>query len=297
MGHAYHTIVNSISINLLTLTPPPIPHIASTQQPNMTDEWEPLPKRANKKSRHQGPAIVEEAPQPPPQQQEQQQQEPQQQEEEASAGESPQSTRRAAPDKSQMQQVTAAVEERAAQHRPDRGEDMGNDGVAGEFYEYLDHTADVQLHAWGKDLKEAFEHIVPCMLNYMTDLSKVDVDPALTQTFEVEGHDLSSLLFAWLDEFLFRFGSEAFVCKSATILSFERPAAIVAGSAEDAAVTAAKAEGGERQGKYKIKVRAEGETFSLAKHPQGTEVKAITYSAMQIHEKEDRTDLYVIIDI
>jgi SHS2 domain-containing protein len=30
---------------------------------------------------------------------------------------------------------------------------------------------------------------------------------------------------------------------------------------------------------------------------QGTEIKAITYSNMQIHEKDDRTDLYVIVDI
>lgn len=33
------------------------------------------------------------------------------------------------------------------------------------------------------------------------------------------------------------------------------------------------------------------------RHPQGTEIKAITYSNMQIHEKEGRADVYVIVDI
>jgi len=37
--------------------------------------------------------------------------------------------------------------------------------------------------------------------------------------------------------------------------------------------------------------------FDKKKHPQGTEIKAITYSAMQIHEVENRTDVYVIVDI
>lgn len=40
-----------------------------------------------------------------------------------------------------------------------------------------------------------------------------------------------------------------------------------------------------------------GETFDLSKHPQGTEVKAITYSAMEITEREDFAEIYVIVDI
>jgi hypothetical protein len=34
------------------------------------------------------------------------------------------------------------------------------DGCAGDNYEYLDHTADVQCHSWGPTLKEAFESMV-----------------------------------------------------------------------------------------------------------------------------------------
>ena len=40
-----------------------------------------------------------------------------------------------------------------------------------------------------------------------------------------------------------------------------------------------------------------GEPFDLAKHPQGTEIKAITYSAMQIHTDRPKNDVYVIVDI
>ena len=40
-----------------------------------------------------------------------------------------------------------------------------------------------------------------------------------------------------------------------------------------------------------------GEVFDLSKHTQGTEIKAITYSNMQIHHDKPRKDVYVIVDI
>jgi SHS2 domain-containing protein len=146
------------------------------------------------------------------------------------------------------------------------------DGCDGEKYEYLDHTADVQCHTWGKDLTEAFNIMIPCMFNYMTDITTIDIDPKATIEFEVEAHDMQSLLFRYMDEFLFRFCTDGFACKTATILSFDRES-------------------------FKIKVRGEGEKWDPSKHPQGTEIKAITYSAMQIIEEEKKSELFVIVDI
>lgn len=96
----------------------------------------------------------------------------------APSSSAPAPSRHAAPDAANLEKVDSAVLARAASRRAARegGErGMGNDGVAGEFYEYLDHTADVQFHVWGKDLAAALEHLVPCMSNYMTDLSTVEV--------------------------------------------------------------------------------------------------------------------------
>ena len=51
----------------------------------------------------------------------------------------------------------------------------------------LDHTADVQLHCWGKNLSDAFANMVPCMFNYMTDLSTVTMNAEKVIEFTVKG--------------------------------------------------------------------------------------------------------------
>lgn len=48
---------------------------------------------------------------------------------------------------------------------------------------------------------------------------------------------------------------------------------------------------------FKICATGYGEVFNLKKHPQGTEVKAITYSNMQVFDSETVHEVFVIIDI
>ncbi|XP_015604912.1 protein archease-like isoform X2 [Cephus cinctus] len=129
------------------------------------------------------------------------------------------------------------------------------------------------LHAWGDSLEEAFEQCAIAMFGYMTDLERVDM--LQVHEIEAEGHDLQSLLFHFLDELLFMFCAEPFiVARKVKIKEFDRE-------------------------NYRIKAIAVGEEFSIGKHSQGAEVKAITYSAMQILDKPevDRPEVFVIVDI
>lgn len=147
----------------------------------------------------------------------------------------------------------------------------GDDSMKGK-YEFLDHTADVQIHAWGDDLKETFENAAIAMSAYMTDINKIQVSKK--ETISVEADDLKGLLFRFLDEVLFLFNAEPYqISKRVRILEFQA------------------------ENLFKIKAECYGETFSLDKHCQGTEIKAITYSAMRITDEPDHHEVYFIVDI
>ena len=190
----------------------------------------------------------------------------------------------------------------------------GRDGCAGEFYEYLDHTADVQCHSWGPTLEAAFEAMAPCMFNYMTDLSLITEQPAAAVEFVVHGHDLKALLYNYMDELLFRFCTDGLCVKRVHVLNTINVIEIapviataniphdrdIEGDAQtDAVVTSHRDTEAlsSTKNSLTLHVRAHGCLFDRSLHIQGTEIKAITYSNMQIHHNAERSDLYVIVDI
>uniref|UniRef100_A0A4W5PZR5 Protein archease n=1 Tax=Hucho hucho TaxID=62062 RepID=A0A4W5PZR5_9TELE len=132
-------------------------------------------------------------------------------------------------------------------------------------YEYLDHTADVQLHSWGDSLEEAFEQCAMAMFGYMTDTETVE--PIDTVEVESEGDDMESLLFHFLDDWLFKFSADLFfIPREVKVLHIDR---------------------------MHFKILSLNNVYIV---PKGTEVKAITYSAMQIHDI-DKPEIFAIIDI
>ena len=80
-------------------------------------------------------------------------------------------------------------------------------------FEYLDHTADVQIHSWGATLREAFEHAGHAMYNYMVPLDDIRVNERVPELrVHVTGHDEQSLLYNFMQELLFDFHTEFRAC-------------------------------------------------------------------------------------
>lgn len=120
-------------------------------------------------------------------------------------------------------------------------------------------------------MKEAFEQVATAMFGYMTELTAVEIEKTMEIT--AQGDDMINLLFHFLDEFLFLMCDDPyFIVKEVEILEFDKE-------------------------NFTIRAVGRGELFDLNKHPQGTEVKAITYSNMQIYDENDKHEVYVIIDI
>lgn len=82
---------------------------------------------------------------------------------------------------------------------------------------YCFSTFTPRIHAWGKDLKEAFEQCAMGVFGYITDLKMVSIE----KYADVEvsgGDDEKSMLFRFLDDVLFLFNAEPFLIPKVSVL-------------------------------------------------------------------------------
>lgn len=124
-------------------------------------------------------------------------------------------------------------------------------------FEFLEHTADLYIAAYGESLEQAFENAAYATFEGMTDLDKVQ--PQLEDTVEVEGYDEQALLYNWLEALLVKFDIIGNLYSRFKIASIQKTSA-----------------------GFKLKANVWGEPFNPQKHVPKVGIKAVTYHQMEI---------------
>ena len=135
-------------------------------------------------------------------------------------------------------------------------------------YEVFEHTADVGLHGFGRTLPELFIHAAEGMESLMVPLEQVRV--LVSREIEVEGHDLVSLLIAWLNELVFLFDTEYLLFREFEIEVFTET--------------------------Y-LRGRASGEPYNEQRHTLSSAIKAVTWHEAAVEPTDNGYKARIICDI
>jgi len=125
-------------------------------------------------------------------------------------------------------------------------------------FEFLDHTADVQFLAYGKNLNELFENSALALFESMIDTDTIE--SKMEYTASVNSENIERLLFLWLSELVFIFDSKKYVFKSFNV------------------------DINKKDEEYSLIGKIKGEKIDIKKHKFNSEVKAATYHNMEINK-------------
>lgn len=139
-------------------------------------------------------------------------------------------------------------------------------------FEFLEHTADAYIAAYGKTLAEAFENAALAMFNVMTEVEKVEWK--IEEDVEVKAKDEYALLYSWLEALLVKSELKEMLYSKFQISIIERTS-----------------DG------FRLEAKIWGEKFNPEKHLQKVGVKAITYHRMEIIKEPNKITLRFILDI
>ena len=128
-------------------------------------------------------------------------------------------------------------------------------------YEYLEHTGDIGIRAYGVTLEELFINAAQGLLEATADLTTIDTT---TQTeIEVSAESLEELMVAWLDELNFRHEVEEVFFRQVEIREISKAP-------------------------YRLVGVAYGEPADFTKHVVYTEIKSITYHQLIVEQTPDK---------
>jgi SHS2 domain-containing protein len=135
-------------------------------------------------------------------------------------------------------------------------------------YKLLDHTADIGIIAFGRDLPEAFGNAAYAMFDILTDMDRVEETGEFN--LRVSASNTEELLVAWLDELLYRYETERLICKR-----------FVIDDIDDISLSAT----------------VFGEKVDPARHEIKLEIKSVTYHQLKVEKTDDGWTAQVIFDV
>ena len=135
-------------------------------------------------------------------------------------------------------------------------------------YEIIDHTADIGIKVYGKDLKELFQYAAEALFEIICDLS--EVADSIQRGVTLDGDDLEQLMVVWLGELLYLYETERILFKRFEVKGVENNT---------------------------LRATVYGEEFKEGHHSIRTVIKAVTYHQIQVEQKDGIWVSRVIFDL
>jgi SHS2 domain-containing protein len=120
-------------------------------------------------------------------------------------------------------------------------------------FEVIEHTADMGIKAYGKDMAELFTNAAYGMASLITDLKKVN--PKESKDISLEAENREELLVSWLNEIIYLSASKTMLFSKFEVSEID-----------------------DRH----LKAKIFGEEFDIDRHKIETEFKAATYHRLKI---------------
>ena len=135
---------------------------------------------------------------------------------------------------------------------------------ASGHYEFVEHTADIAIKAYGSCIEEAFAVAAGAMFDIMTDGAVVE--PLEKVEFETESVDIEGLLVGFLSDLIVLHEVQDYVLSDFEITFM---------------------------GSNRMRAVCRGETFDEKRHAHGLHIKGVSYHMMEIHDGGDREPSFV----
>ena len=135
-------------------------------------------------------------------------------------------------------------------------------------FKFLPHTADVMFQAFGKSLEEAFTNSALALKE--TICEKIKIKAVVKKQISVSGKDYESLLYNFLEEFLYLLDAENFLISKIEKIKIDDK-------------------------KFKLKAVVVGDKASNYKFTN--DVKAITYNEMFVRQEKGKWVVQVVLDV